>query len=816
MGRKFSIDIPKLKIGTKNEGRPIDALTPDSPQTPIPKSILQLPSDLDAELRAACTWVVENYRPSHEVWSEATRPALNYAAVQIGLTAAFANKVEGVEEHRLRGLPESGSRYKYKPDVPTEDLFKNDGEAASQVENAAAVPVTAARVDQLMVASQRSMTVTTHADSPTLSKPESAQSDAHDIKTQPAKPVRPDHGSTESQETQVSTPESDATDNAWNNASTGITSAVITPASKRTSPSHATAFDFSNPQKVDSNAALHGHRVRTELEKHKKLQEERENMAHLKTREFAAAVSNGISVYKPSGSSEPASATFTTALPALSNASRENLQNSRGRAPEGRCVPHDSNSPQNTQRHRSRSRSVTRAVREYFRPGSSAAATRSRKASMDSQYHSARPVEHQEGTEEYWSSTSASARRGRWNLWRSGGQNRQYTTPDYSRPSSATGFFSSRLRSRSRAGSAGSSAQELASANDQRNDSVQRDVAAQHQFHQRPPKPAIDLNRELPPLPSLDQWKSDDEEEDSTYHPGFSNASTAFQQPFVNEPLLDESQAVFNAILPANASSRPLSTISIAPRPKRVAEVSEQEISLTPTSASRRSLDSGSILTNALQHSSPQRTPGSSRNSPRVATTASAPSPSHKSSSPAVSIRHVHSASAGGSDGQLQTARLSRQGLARSSSDEETRRKENREKQRLSLSHSKSHGLFYRDDEVRRHDIDVNPLHRTTAAQRVPVGSRTAQQQRYHLNPLQSHPVMSQPDLLQREDVKQQYQPERTPPDVTAAIIKGRRKWWGLREGKESPKQGRGRFFSSPPPVSHALRSVQVPWQQRC
>jgi hypothetical protein len=80
---------------------------------------------------------------------------------------------------------------------------------------------------------------------------------------------------------------------------------------------------------------------------------------------------------------------------------------------------------------------------------------------------------------------------------------------------------------------------------------------------------------------------------------------------------------------------------------------------------------------------------------------------------------------------------------------------------------------------------------------------------------LQSHPVMSQPDLLQREDVKLHHQPERTLPDGTAALSKGRRKWWGLREGKESPKQGRGRFFSSPPPVSHALRSVQVPWQQR-
>jgi hypothetical protein len=346
-------------------------------------------------------------------------------------------------------------------------------------------------------------------------------------------------------------------------------------------------------------------------------------------------------------------------------------------------------------------------------------------------------------------------------------------------------------------------------------------VAAQHQLQQRPPKPTIDLNRELPPLPSLDQWKSDDEDDDA-YHPGFTKATMTFQQPFIAEPLLDESQAVFDPVTPAMASARPLSTTSIAARPKRVTDINEQEVLRTPNSVNRRSLDPQAVLTTSQQSSSQQMTPVSSRNSPRVANIASASSPSHESVSPAVSIRHVHSTSAGGSDGQLQTVRPSRQGLARSSSDDDARGLQSDERHSpdglYRLSHSKSHGpLLSNVTESRRQLTDSDALHRTTSAQRVPTGSKTAQQQRYHLNPLQSHPVSPQPNLLhQQGHSPQQQQSERVSPDAAAAALsKSRRKWWGGREDKDSQKPGRGRFFSSPPPVSLATRTVQVPWQQR-
>jgi hypothetical protein len=353
-----------------------------------------------------------------------------------------------------------------------------------------------------------------------------------------------------------------------------------------------------------------------------------------------------------------------------------------------------------------------------------------------------------------------------------------------------------------------------------RNDSVQRDTAAQHQFQQRPTKPVIDLNRELPPLPSLDQWKSDDEDDDA-YHPGFTKATMTFQQPVIAEPLLDESQAIFDPVTPATASVRPLSTMSMTARPKRVTDINEQEGIATPKSTHRKSLDPLAVLTNSQQQSSQQMTPVSSRSSPRVATIASASSPSHESVSPAVSIRHVHSASAGGSDGPLQTVRLSRQGLARSSSDDNARRLQNDKRHNpdglYDLSHSKSHGgLSSNPNESRRHQ-DADPLHRTTSAQRVPIGSKTAQQQRYDLNPLQSHPVSPHPDMLQRRaDSPQQQQSERASPDpAAAALSKGRRKWWGGREDKDGQKPGRGRFFSSPPPVPHATRTTHMPWPQR-
>jgi hypothetical protein len=736
---------------------------------------------------------------------------LTYAAIQQGLTAAFADKSGGIGGQDLQELPASGRKYSYKPDIATEDLFKHDGEVTAQKDKSTGA---ALRADQLVAASQRPMTVTTHDESPSISKPESARLDAHKTTSKSVSRAVFAQDSAESQETHSSTSDSDNADDLSENASTGITSA---PDSKRVSPSHAAVVDFVGSEKTDPEVSTHGKRVRAEFEMYKRLQEERAMMATSKSKDIPAATTDDMPAHKESGASQHAPAAgATTALPDFTSAVRMNSDGWRGRGTDG------NEASQGAQRHRSRSRSVTRYVREYFRPGSSAATTRSRKASMDDQHESAGPADHQEGPEEYWSSTAASARRGRWNLWRSGGgQNRQYTTPDYSRPSSATGFYS-RLRNRSRAGSAGSVSQEPMSASDPRNDSVQRDTAAQNQFQHRPAKPMIDLNRELPPLPSLDQWKSDDEESDDAYHPGFTKATMTFQQPFITEPLLDESQAIFDPVTPAAASKRPLSTLSIAALPKRVTDINEQEVLLTPDSAHRRSLDAQTVLTDSQQQPSQQMTPASSRNSPRVATIASTSSPSHKTSSPAVSIRHVHSASSDGTDGQLQTVRPSN-GLARSISDKDARGPKNDDKHNpaglYDLSHSRSQGSVLRDaNESKRHQVGTDPLNRTASSQRVPTGSKTAHQQRYHLNPLQSHPVSPQPNVSQQQKhaPSQQQQSERASPDIAAAALsKGRRKWWGGREDKDAQKQGRGRFFSSPPPVSHATRAIQVPWQQR-
>ena len=125
----------------------------------------------------------------------------------------------------------------------------------------------------------------------------------------------------------------------------------------------------------------------------------------------------------------------------------------------------------------SRSRSITRQIREYIRPSS----RQSRNASADV----SRPESRARSIESFASSVSNLApsveSSNKWRRWRPFNRNRDSTgSDDFNRPESRD----------SRRGRAGSQ---------------DPNMSPPHKG-----KPAVNLNRELPPLPSLDQWKDVD------------------------------------------------------------------------------------------------------------------------------------------------------------------------------------------------------------------------------------------------------------------------------------------------------------------
>ncbi|KAK5127896.1 hypothetical protein LTR85_005013 [Meristemomyces frigidus] len=583
MKRKFSFDIPRLRIGPSkadtNALRQHLAVQIDSPP-PTPKSVRPpLSPVVEADLRAACAYVLQNFKPSHVVYQEQyggaqQKQQLDYAAIKESTHSQVEDEAprplskvsSGTQEPAPADVdaPESEGmspdKYRYRPDVATEDLFKND-----RVERANSRRSAILRAEQLMLSGPPKVPPPTTRERSgshlrSVSAPwhnSVAATTKNDVSERPRTAPRSD-----SMETTGSTPQTDSTDYPWSDekASTAMTSAVITPArsSKRTSSqalqSGSEASSMPKVEPVDADW------MRVELEKHKKAQEAR--LQQEKEREEAEVSPDGVETTPKQVTQAPTPIVIRRKpVPASRSASKarepiradsrqssrpsdeavrspsmqtedvprsvsrqdvysprsdsrqgyhppraESRQESypppsmdrqaRGRAPSrARSITRQvkdyirSNSTQRTvrpdeiSRPASRAGTVTRQVKEYFRPGT---AMSSRKPSMDltgpegrslsiDSYRSA-----QSGKAPSFASTSSK--------WRN-------FKPFHRRDASRDAAESSRP------GTSGSTT-------DSRGRAASRDARQSPQ--QQKAKPAVDLNRKLPPLPSLDQWKAEE------------------------------------------------------------------------------------------------------------------------------------------------------------------------------------------------------------------------------------------------------------------------------------------------------------------
>lgn len=538
-----------------------DQLTSPTDSRPsTPKSVRPpLPNDVDAELRAACTYIVTHPKPSHEMWErDAPKPALDYAAIksqEILGPAAPARK----PSTRARGpplrhdTPADALKYSYRPNIATEDLFKQDERDRVRAQASSSA---ISRADQLMAPVEPPKPGTSHSHARSASRTQTHQQN-------PSIAVRSDvtdrariSARSDSVGTTGSTPHTDSTDYQWS-ASTPGTSVVMTPArsSKRTSSQNAlsNSDNTSAPRVEPVNAEW----MRLELEKHKKAIEEREREREKLLEEAARITADVTPTRMPTHSPTPISRVpprkpvpsrpgSKQAKDASRPETRQDVRPernessqpvSRGRAdsaradssqaavdqePRGR-VPTRSNSKmarasraaskaatraasraesitndiithylrpgsnqvfqspvsgERPQRSPSRSRTPFGHVKEYFRPSSRpGTAMGSRKPSVDLNHYRARAT----STDSFRSGTSDAAasehsRKRGWRLLNKARGNA--ATPDMSRPGSSSG----------------------------------RSTREQTRSPSQKTKPAIDLNRELPPLPGLDQWKTDDVE----------------------------------------------------------------------------------------------------------------------------------------------------------------------------------------------------------------------------------------------------------------------------------------------------------------
>lgn len=500
-------------------------------QPPTPKSVRPpLPGDVDAELRAACTWIVTHPKPSHEIWETSTsKPALDYRAIKYAEAGPVSSVPALAKRHSIRSrepskqdlLPDS-SKYSYRPNVAAEDLFKPTDVVTKSARS---------RVEQLMAPEPLKPVPATGSSrqrSESHSHSHSTSAQQHVVRAEIGDKNRASTRS-DSIGTSGSTPHTDSTEYPWS-ASTAMTSAVMTPSRSKRTSSQAISSGLDggvaqvNKAKAD---AVNAEWMRLELEKHFRTMDKVQQAEQEEPVVCSAT-------YMPSGTSPRYSRDFThvparkpvpsrnssmqpgrVSRPATGQNIRESSpplrgrletteQEARGRSPprsysrigkasraasraasgaasragsfaneifmqlDIRPSQTSSQPAQNTSdvqrspskapsrgisrgpaRPPSRARSISRHVKEYFRPGSS---VHTRKDSVDS---GVTPEDRSE--------------RGRgWRVLHRG-----HSTFDLSRPGSAA--------SRATTGEPQSP---------------------------RYGKPAVDLNRELPPLPGLDKWES--------------------------------------------------------------------------------------------------------------------------------------------------------------------------------------------------------------------------------------------------------------------------------------------------------------------
>ncbi|WPH02863.1 Hypothetical protein R9X50_00573100 [Acrodontium crateriforme] len=445
MKRKFSLDAVKGLFQTDivKESTPIQPyshlLPPKSVRPPLPPAI-------DAELRAICTFIVNDLKAGSGYFVE--KPASNYVSVKnsaphrpqttTGLCKSLSRQ-QLSETYNFDGMLDGSldpMMYRYKPTVAVKDIFKNEPDLLTFSQRSAQL-----RAEQLMGSRP------TAALSP-MANENPAQ---HASSSVPTKHTARAY----SLEMSTSSPATDPTGSPWSDkGSTAITSAEFSPdrGSKRTSSqaifSGLESDSFSKIKVIESDC------VRPKTENQMKTARALIESATLtQASQFTKVITR-----KP----VPTQQNYTQPHPTITNASQEYRSNlphaetsqsyhqvrttsrnsrSRTRTPVGSQQDRDASegrASRSVTRASDRARSISRGVKEYFRPSRPSSPQRneqSRKSSIDT-----RPLKSY-----------------RW-----------YSKESY--------------RSRSEA--------------------PDQSGFAHHE--------CMELNRTLPPLPSLDTWKSDE------------------------------------------------------------------------------------------------------------------------------------------------------------------------------------------------------------------------------------------------------------------------------------------------------------------
>lgn len=562
------------KLGpSKADNRALkDHLAIDLDSPPItPKSVRPpLPLEIEADLRAACTVVLQGGKPItggyEDAWKNG-KAQLDYDTIRSGAGAAPAparrrqpaehvsaplshshtNASPPVPEAPMENL--DSDKFRYKPNTATEDLFKEDDARKMQNRRSRA----ATRADELMAGPPQPPEHKTLPRSGSQSRPKSIPHAAGTLAAPKTEQTdRPRHAPrTASTETTGSTPQTDSTDYPWS-ASTAMTSAANTPArgSKRTSTQalQAGAESSSHPKVEPVDADW----MRQELESYKKAREDeyKSPAAQAVTAEMAdsgvASPSSQLPTplarvppRKPVGkvsseeekekSSPLASNENETSQlePQVSSESRKQSMETRRQQAEsrqGRRGRRDDHEPAPTRaasRAASRARSITREVREYMRSASRSRQHSSRKHDEMPRHRrsESRSRAAMNGVREYFRPGSSA-----------GSRNASIDMPNMSRSMSHETFVSAKSEtSHGRSAAkpkakfsvpfhanltfhskkASASSDELSRPGTARS-ADQDDGLSTNTSSTPKAKPPINLNRELPPLPSLDSWQTEE------------------------------------------------------------------------------------------------------------------------------------------------------------------------------------------------------------------------------------------------------------------------------------------------------------------
>nr|OQO20033.1 hypothetical protein B0A51_13695 [Rachicladosporium sp. CCFEE 5018]OQO24511.1 hypothetical protein B0A51_09542 [Rachicladosporium sp. CCFEE 5018] len=549
--RKFSIDVPRLKIGpnradNRDLKKHINQLhfEPESPPQ-TPRSVRPpLPQDIEADLRNACAVVLHGFKPTEQTWQEqyGNKPQLDYSAIKQAprkqvegngapLSKEVSNNEGGPTAQELRAAAEAKFR---------------ESERKRQQRQSQAVT----RSDELMAGpskmpdvpgrdrsdSQHNRSKSTPYTVPALVAP------MPDFAARPKSVMR-----TASTGTTGSTPQTDSAEYPWS-ASTALTSATGTPAkdSKRTS---AQAVHASAEAVLVTKASM------VELRNaHKDPETKDAGKSEIPTPSNSVPVpavsgerSDSKILTPPTESTTPvAKVPNRKPVPASTDTSRPPTRQApapvltRGYSTDGTSVTSDPPAsavsrsqsrsgrrktklfePGSLQRAASRARSVTRDVKDYMR-----SASRSRQAppmpesggqsALRRSESRSRQVSSQ--VKDYVRSASrAVSRKQSMDIGRGHGRSPSQDSFVSARSKAETHFDGGRSRSRREPSKPFYRAKTNASNTDLSNGSdrpssrgrgADREAVAGASHDQA----NVNLNRELPPLPGLDKWKDQEAE----------------------------------------------------------------------------------------------------------------------------------------------------------------------------------------------------------------------------------------------------------------------------------------------------------------